>query len=72
MKTDDRYYVQQLTDQVFLVRERVSQSGDASTAADRLVRSFEIRQDAYMYIDNINEEQRKLDENHGRWTKSAI
>ncbi len=71
MKTGDRYYVQHLTDHVFLVRERVSLDG-APGSDDRLVRSFEIRHDAYLYIDSINEIQRQLDADYGHWTKHAI
>lgn len=63
MRTDDRYYIQQLTDHVFLVRERLSMDRKSS-AHDRLVRSFEIRHDADAYIDNLNGAQRKLDENN--------
>jgi folylpolyglutamate synthase/dihydropteroate synthase len=71
MKTEDRYYVQHLTDHVFLVRERVSLDGE-TTSNDRLVRSFEVRHDAYMYIESINETQRKLDESYGHWMKHAV
>ena len=65
MRKDDRYYVQQLTDRVFLVRERLSIDGESSIH-DPLIRSFEIRHDAYAYIDELKEEQRKLDESKGR------
>lgn len=67
---DNRYYVQHLTEQIFLVRERASE--DAPGSDDRIVRSFEVRHDAYVYADNVNEAQRKLDEHYGRWTQSAI
>ena len=56
----DRYYVQSLTDQIFLVRERAS-AGRDSGPDDRIVRSFDIRHDAYMYAESMNEQQRKLD-----------
>ena len=68
---EDRYYVQSLTEQVFLVRERVSTDGEPGHN-DRIVRSFDVRHDAYMYVGNLNEKQRKLDENYGRWTQHAI
>jgi hypothetical protein len=58
---EDRYYVQHLTERVFLVRERMS-PGRESGPDDRIVRSFDIRQDAYMYADSMNEKQKKLDE----------
>ncbi len=68
--TEDRYYVQSLTEQVFLVRERVSTDGKPGPN-DRIVRSFDVRHDAYMYVGNLNEKQRKLDENYGHWTQHA-
>lgn len=58
---EDRYYVQRLTEQVFLVRERTSPEGKAASD-DRIVRSFDARHDATMYAENMNEKQRKLDE----------
>ena len=65
MRTDDRYSVQHLTDRVFLVKERLSIDGESSIH-DPLIRSFEIRHDAYAYRENLNETQRKLDESKGR------
>lgn len=57
----DRYYVQRLTEQVFLIRERLSADGEPGPD-NRIVRSFDVRHDAYVYADSMNEEQRKLDE----------
>jgi hypothetical protein len=57
----DRYYIQPLTEQVFLVRERMSPDGGPGPD-DRIVRSFDIRHDAYMYAESMNEKQKKLDE----------
>ena len=57
----DCYYVQGLTDQIFLVRERMSANGEQGPD-DRIVRSFDIRHDAYIYAGSMNEKQRKLDE----------
>ena len=68
---EDRYYVQRLTEQVFLIRERLSADGEPGPA-DRLVRSFDVRHDADMYASSVNERQRKLDEHHGQWTQHAI
>ena len=68
---EDRYYVQFLTPQVFLVRERSSAPTEPGQS-DRLVRSFELRQDASMYVNTLNEAQRKLDELYGRWVQSAV
>ena len=68
---EDRYYVQRLTEQVFLIRERLSADGGPGPD-DRLVRSFNNRDDAYMYAVNINDRQRKLDEDYGHWMQHAI
>ena len=57
----DCYYVQGLTDQIFLVRERMSANGEHGPD-DRIVKSFDIRHDAYIYAGSMNEKQRKLDE----------
>lgn len=57
----DRYYVQQLTEQVFLIRERISLEKEPGPD-DRLVRAFAMRHDADIYADNANTRQRKLDE----------
>ena len=68
---EDRYYVQRLTEQIFLVRERLSADKEPGPD-DRIVRSFDIRHDAYMYADGMNDAQRKLDEQHGRRAQNAI
>jgi hypothetical protein len=58
---EDRYYVQHLAEQVFLVRERMSTDG-GSGPDDRIVRSFDVRQDAYMFANSMNEKQKQLDD----------
>ncbi len=68
---EDRYYVQHLTEQVFLIRERKS-AEEGPGPDDRIVRSFDIRHDAYMYADSVNDKQRKLDEHYGHWVQNAI
>ena len=68
---EDRYYVQRLTEQVFLIRERKS-AEEGPGPDDRIVRSFVFRHDAYTYADTVNNEQKKLDENHGHWAQPAI
>jgi hypothetical protein len=68
---EDRYYVQRLTEQVFLIRERTSADGKPGPD-DRIVRSFVFRQDAYMFVDTVNEKQKKLDEHYGHWAQPAI
>jgi len=57
----DRYYVQRLTEQVFLIRERISMEKEPGPE-DRLVRAFDMRHDADIFVDNANNKQRKLDE----------
>jgi len=69
-KIGDRYYVQRLTEQVFLIRERESPDGE-SGPDDRIVRSFVFRHDAYMYVDTMNEKQKNLDEDHGHQAQST-
>lgn len=49
----NRYYVQPLTEQVFLIRERKSVDGGPGPN-DRIVRSFAIRADAYMHANALN------------------
>jgi len=71
MMKEDRYYVQRLTEQVFVIRERVSADGKQGPY-ERIVRSFDVGHDAYMYADKVNERQRKLDEDYGHWTQHAI
>jgi hypothetical protein len=68
---EDRYYVQRLTEQVFLIRERLSADGGPGPD-DRLVRSFGNRDDAYMFAGSINDRQRQLDEHYGHWAQHAI
>ena len=69
--TEDRYYVQRLTEQVFLIRERMS-ADEEPGPDDRIVRSFDVRHDAYLYVGSMNEAQRKLDEDYGHWMRNAI
>jgi sensor domain CHASE-containing protein len=66
--SNNRYYVQRLTEQIFLVRERLV-AGRASGPADRIVRSFAFRDDACKYIDSLNEKQRGPDEHDGYGTQ---
>jgi hypothetical protein len=68
---EDRYYVQHLTEQVFLIRERKS-AEEGPGPDDRIVRSFDVRHDAYMYADSVNDKQRKLDADYGHWVQNAI
>jgi hypothetical protein len=67
----DRYYVQCLTEQVFLIRECLSADGKPGRG-DRLVRAFDIRHDADLYANEVNEKQRMLDEQYGHWVQPAI
>ena len=69
--SQDRYYVQRLTEQVFLIRERLSANAGPEPN-DRHVRSFDNHRDAYLYANSVNEIQRKLDEQYGHWAQHAI
>jgi hypothetical protein len=60
MMKQDRYYVQHLTERVFLVREHMSPDGGPGPD-DRIVRSFDVRHDAYKFADSMNEKQKQLD-----------
>lgn len=51
---EGRYYVQALTEHIFLVRERQSIYGKPG-ADDIIVRSFDVRYDAYSYANSMNE-----------------
>jgi len=64
----DRYYVQHLTEQVYLIRECKSTDGEPGPD-DHIVRSFKIRHDADMYARSVNNQQRKLDEQYGHWVQ---
>lgn len=61
----ERYYVQPLTAQIFVIRERLSTETEPGPN-DRIVRSFSIRYDAYACASTLNERQRKLDEENDR------
>lgn len=68
---EDRYYVQQLTQQIFLVRQRKSVEEEPGPD-DRIVRSFNIRHDAYIYASSMNEKQREIDEQHGHRAQATL
>ena len=68
---EDRYYVQRLTEQVFLIRERTSAEKEPGPD-DHIVRSFVFRHDAYIYADTVNEKQKELDEHHDHWVQQVI
>lgn len=55
MPVNHRYYVQRLTEQIFLVRERLLADG-ASGANDPIIRSFHILHDASLYAKSMNHE----------------
>jgi hypothetical protein len=57
--TQDRYYVQSITEQIFVIREHTSTS--EGTGQDHIIKSFDTRHDAYAHADVLNEQQRKLD-----------
>ncbi|GAC1433733.1 MAG: hypothetical protein NVSMB54_31830 [Ktedonobacteraceae bacterium] len=55
--TEERYYVQKITEQIFVIRDRVP----TDEASARIIKSFDMGHDAYVYVDMLNEKQRKLD-----------
>lgn len=67
---EGRYYVQRITDQVILVRERTSPEGEPGPD-DRIVRSFSILHDAYTYAESMNEKQNKSDEQYSQGAQYA-
>lgn len=67
----DRYYVQRITGQIFVIRECLSTAGEPGLD-DRFVRAFDIRYDADLYARDGNERQKKLDEQYGYWTQHAL
>ena len=58
--TEEHYYVQRITEQVFVIRERTPDGGEPGPH-DRIIKSFDMRHDAYIYVDTLNEQQRKRD-----------
>jgi hypothetical protein len=66
---EDRYYVQRLSEQIFLIRERMSADGKPGPD-DRIVRSFNVRNDAYLYVDSVNKRQGELNEHDGHWPQN--
>ncbi len=57
--------------QIFLIRKHTSADGEPEPD-DRIVRSFSVRHDAYMYVDSVNNKQKKLDEHLGRREQHAL
>jgi hypothetical protein len=53
-RREGRYYVQALTEHIFLVRERQSIYVKPGVD-DIIVRSFDVRYDAYSYANSMNE-----------------
>lgn len=62
----DPYYVQRLTEEIFLIRECMAADGEPGPD-DRIVRSFSVRHDAYMHADSLNNKPKEPDEHVGRW-----
>lgn len=58
---EDRFYIQHLAERIFLVRERMFPNVGPGPD-DRIVRSFDVRLDAYMFADSMNQKQRASDE----------
>ncbi len=57
---EERYYVQKITEQIFVVRERVPEHEELEHNT-HIIKSFDMGHDAYVYVDMLNAKQRKLD-----------
>jgi hypothetical protein len=67
----DRYYIERMSETHFVVREHKTDSVEVGPD-DPIVRNeISTREDANGYARAMNELQRKLDLEHGRWTKQA-
>jgi hypothetical protein len=55
-RREGRYYVQSLTQHIFLVRECLSAAAEPGPD-DRIVRSFDLHHDASSYADSMNNGQ---------------
>lgn len=66
-----RYYVHHVNEQQIEVRER--QTPDAAPEQnDRIVRNdFTDPGHAHIYVDRLNQLQRRLDVQHGHWNQKA-
>ena len=59
----NHYYVQRLTEYIFLIRERMTGDGGPGSN-DRIVRSFADHDDAYKSVSEMNDRRRQLDESN--------
>jgi hypothetical protein len=66
-----RYYVQHLTEQIFIVRECASEEAKPGPD-DRIVRSFSIRHDAYLYLNSLNGKQNDDDKEIQRTPEERV
>lgn len=57
----NHYYVQHLTEYIFLIRERMTGDGEPGPN-DRIVQSFADHDDAYRSVSEMNDRRRQLDE----------
>ncbi len=56
---EERYYVQKITDQIYVIRDRAPGDQESEPAA-RIIKSFDMAHDAYVYVDMLNVKQRKI------------
>ena len=68
---EDRCYVQRLTAQIFVIRECASMDGKPGPN-DHLVRAFDSRQDADLYLLTVNGKQKLSNEQHGPEKQPAL
>ncbi len=58
--TEERYYVQKITEQIFVIRDRFPEHEEPEHHT-RIIKSFNVGHDAYAYVEKLNEKLGKLD-----------
>ncbi len=67
----DRYYIQRMSETHFVVREHKTDSVEVGPDDPVIRDEISTREDANCYARAMNELQRRLDLEYGRWTKHA-
>ncbi len=62
---EERYYVQKITDQIYVIRDRAPEARESEPTA-RIIKSFDMAHDAYVYVDMLNVKQRSLEKGEER------
>ncbi len=68
----DRYYIQRMSETHFVVHERKTDRVEVGPDDPVIRDEISTREDAAYYARAMNELQRKLDLEYGRWTKHAV